>query len=170
MFLRESRPRIVSSWFEDDSRMNMFAFTRQSLGLIRRLLLLGAVCLASMSYGVAQPSGSVSATPPTFLLYSWQDSKGVWNFSLFSGFISRELLKREVLNHKIALTGVEKLKLKMLQLQPGSTLIWYDSVLNHGQFESLGYPPDDVIQEIRGFARDHRIEVVEPWPRRKEQQ
>ncbi len=62
--------------------MGLSAFTRLSLGLMQKLLLLSAVCLASMSYGVAQPSGSISAIPPTFRLYSWQDTKGAWSFLL----------------------------------------------------------------------------------------
>jgi hypothetical protein len=98
----------------------------------------------------------------TYLLYSWQDSKGSWSFSIFPGVISREFTRNEVYRRKGALRGLDGLKRKIAELPPGSTIALYDRVVDGGRFEHLGFPPADILNEIKRYAEPRKIKIAGP--------
>ena len=134
---------------------------RQIADMERSLSLMIFVCCVS-GIGMAQSSNARRPAPSTYVLYAWEEPRGAWNFTLLPGEVSREFFKKEVLNRKKAIRGFEALQHRMLQLAAGSTLIWYDRVLDNGKLQHLGYPPKEIIQQVDQYARARMIVVYGP--------
>lgn len=102
---------------------------------------------------------------PTYELYSWETSKGSWNFYL-TDTTNRQKTPEEVFSEKTALHGMEQLKRKMAKLPRGSRIVWFDRLTLKGVSvrgsEPLKYPPKETVDEVRRFAHTHRIELAHP--------
>jgi len=99
-------------------------------------------------------------------LYSLQESKsGEWRFSLLYN-TDRNKTVREVFNKTTLIKGLDQLRQKMSQLPRGSHIVWLDRLTFNGArvkgSESLKYPPDQVVADVKQEAQTHGIEVVGP--------
>jgi hypothetical protein len=113
----------------------------------------------------AQQSGrQAPTTTHIYELYSWQDPKGSWNFSLLPNTSSEKSVEL-VFSKKVVCHGLDQLKAKINLLPEGSTI----ALLNRlptgtgpkaKGSESLTYPPPDVVGEIRRYTAARKIEVV----------
>ena len=99
---------------------------------------------------------------PVYNLYSWENPRGVWNFCLLSGLISRRMTPEEVRNEKTVLHGLNQLKQAMSRLEKSSSIVWFD----RGYFtglkgsEAFQYPPKEIVHDLRTYAGTHGIEIV----------
>jgi|SRR5580698_1887672 hypothetical protein len=99
-------------------------------------------------------------------LYSWQTTPGSgWNFSVFYN-TDRNKTVKEVFDKKVVLSGVDQLKLKIVDMPEGSHIIWFDRLTINGAkargSERLQYPPQELVQEIRRYAQTRNIQVLGP--------
>jgi hypothetical protein len=101
--------------------------------------------------------------PVTYQLYSWKGINGDWNFCLLHD-TNRQKTVAEVFNPKATLKGVERLKRKLSDLPEGSRLIWFDRLTVGGNkvkgSETLSYPPNEVVVQVRHSAQSRNIEIV----------
>lgn len=117
-----------------------------------------AVCLAAgqQSRGQARPAMG-------YELYSWQESKGGWEFQLLFNTNS-EKSSKEVFNKKTALRGIGSLKRRISELPEGATIFWFDRVPLGDKPKAKGsdklkYPSEEVIGQVKREASGRRIEV-----------
>jgi len=98
---------------------------------------------------------------PVYNLYSWENPKGVWNFYLLNGFISRILTPEEVRNEKTALHGLDQLKQAISKLEKSSSIIWFDQGYFQGQkgSEVFQYPPKEFVDKVRTYAGTRGIKI-----------
>jgi hypothetical protein len=115
---------------------------------------LGTLCFAQ--------AGDTGQPPQTYVLYGWRDSAGSWNFTLFPGYISREFSRQEVYNSAGTFKGLDAFKQRISELSAGSTLVWHERVTDKGRYARLGFPPKDIVKEVRRYAEARKIEVVGP--------
>jgi hypothetical protein len=98
-------------------------------------------------------------------LYSWRDSNGVWTFSIM-GTTSRQKTAEDIFNEKEAIHGVDKLKRRISHLPRPSRLVWFDKVVFNGSpangTERLGWPPKEIIEDVRRYAAARHIEISGP--------
>lgn len=138
---------------------------------VRRATNLGPVVLALLVVArvgfsmPAQPQSSQENPGPAFQLYSWGDANGDWNFSILPD-TNRQKTVAEVFNPKVTLKGLEQLKRKLSAMPTGSHVVWFDRLTLGGAkvkgSESLKYPPDQVVAEIRQHAQTRSINIVGP--------
>jgi hypothetical protein len=92
----------------------------------------------------------------TFELYSWQDAKGEWTFSLWPATSNAGLHPDVILRPSSALTGQEKIKRSIAKIPSGSEIIWLDHAIGMWKdakgWERIKYPPADVVADIRKFC------------------
>lgn len=129
---------------------------------MRPLLTIAILGYCILAVCVAQSHDPAKPMPPTYVLYGWQDAKGAWNFTLLPGEVSREFFKKEVFNKKKAFRGIDAFERRISELPVGSTLVWYERVLNAGKDENIGYPPAALSEEIRAHAEARHITVIGP--------
>ncbi len=96
-------------------------------------------------------------------LYSWQESKGNWEFSILPN-LERYYVIEEVLDKRRTIHGVDRLKLRLSQLPAGTTVYWLDRLSpdvepKHKIRERFGYPPPDVVEEIQKYAGKRKIKI-----------
>jgi hypothetical protein len=104
------------------------------------------------------------AVPIGYELYSWQEASGEWNFCiLYTTNIEKTV--KQVFDEKRTLRGFVQLKRKLDALPEGARVSWLNRIPlgtgpNAKGSERLGYPPSDVIQEIRRYAEGRNIKIV----------
>lgn len=84
------------------------------------MCLVMALVLHAQQEGVSHPKSS-----RIYELYSWQDLKGNWNFSLLPSTSSEKSVE-VVFNKKATIHGVDQLKAKISKLPEGSTIALLD--------------------------------------------
>jgi hypothetical protein len=124
-------------------------------------------CLVAVAFA-GQPRGSpkdISVTP-TYELYSWKASNGNWSFCLLYT-TNRQKTAEEVLREKTALHGIEQLKKEIDKLEKQARIVWFDRLISAGVrakgSESLGYPPRQIIDEVKQYAAARRNIQVSYW-------
>lgn len=126
------------------------------------LLVVAFGCLAAGSF-MAQTKNSEPLL--TNELYSWRDSNGTWVFSIL-GTTSRQKTVEEIFSDKQAIRGVGELKRKISRLQRPSRLVWFDKLIFNGApvkgTERLGWPPKEIIEDVKRYAQARQIEVSGP--------
>jgi hypothetical protein len=99
----------------------------------------------------------------TYELYSWQDSKGSWNFALLPT-TSRLKTPEEIFDEKKAIRGVDKLKQRMSRLERPSRIVWIEKMVYEGApskgTERLAWPPKTIIEEVKQYGVARRVEVL----------
>ena len=132
------------------------------------ILFVMLACFGALTLWALQQPAEKQWSPGYALyeLYSWQHSRGGWNFSLL-GNTSREKAVKEVFDKKGVLEGVRKLEEKLSEMPAGSKILWRDELLFNGQkqkgSERLKYPPEDIVQEVKRYSSTHNIEVMGPF-------
>jgi hypothetical protein len=131
---------------------------------MKMLLITGITCLASLLCAT-EPARAGGAVVPTYELYSWQGPKGGWNFRLLYT-TNRQKTVQEVFSKKNTIHGVQQLKTRLSRLPLHSSIVWFDRLTLSGKrvkgSESLKYPPDDVIEELKEYAAKRKIEISGP--------
>jgi hypothetical protein len=109
-----------------------------------------AICFAAQKH---PPSEEVK----TFELYSWQDAKGGWTFSLWPAISSAGLHPDVILRQSSALAGQEKLQRAIAALPAGSEIVWLDHAVGMWKdakgWKRIKYPPGQVITELRKYCK-----------------
>jgi len=93
-------------------------------------------------------------------LYSWQDENDGWQYSILEG-INRIKTLEEVQAMPLDLQGVKDAIAKMAV---GESLFWMNRVQEtvSDQMQQLSLPPDEVVDELKEFAREKRVELYIP--------
>jgi hypothetical protein len=116
----------------------------------------------------AQQTRNQGGPVPAYELYSWQDSKGEWRFSLLYN-TNRQKTVQEVFNKKSVLHGSNGVKRRISQLSIPSEIVWFDRLTLSGVrlkgSEALKYPPKDIVDEITRYADAHGVKVSGPEER-----
>ena len=127
--------------------------------------LIAAACFAVTICCAAQHGASVmQKTPTVYELYSWQTSDGGWSFSMLPN-TSSETPVRVIFDKKRELRGIDQLKKRISELPAGVSIVWLDRTPTGTKpkakgSEGLKYPPRQIIDEIRSFGGDHKIDVL----------
>jgi hypothetical protein len=113
----------------------------------------------------AQPQSGEQKAPLTYQLYSWEDTSSGWNFCVLHD-TNRQKTVAKVFSPKATLKGLDQLKRKLSEMPEGSRLVWFDRLTVGGVkvkgSESLKYPPDEVVAQVRQYAQARNIEIVGP--------
>jgi hypothetical protein len=121
-----------------------------------------AALAATLLLGCGAPSASPVTVPIVYELYSWKEpDRREWTFSLLDN-TSREKNRSEMFGPKTRLRGLEELKNSISGLLCGSTttIVWIDSLSRRQKAtgtETLSYPPQSVIDELRKYAAERGI-------------
>jgi hypothetical protein len=118
-----------------------------------------------MTLATSQQMFSVSGSPMTYELYSWQDANGAWTYRILYT-TNRQKTIKEVFDYRQALRGTDRLKRKLSELPAGSTVVWFDRLTLSGArlrgSEGLRYPPQEIVEEVRHTAEKYGIRVTGP--------
>jgi hypothetical protein len=99
----------------------------------------------------------------TFMLYSWQDAKGGWAFSLLPAIKSAGFHPDLIMRPSSALLGQEKLKRKIAAIPIGSQIYWSaraDGLWKDAKgWEQIKYPPSEVIAHIRKYCEEKGMKL-----------
>jgi hypothetical protein len=100
----------------------------------------------------------------TYELYSWQQDDGRWNFRLLASPSGPNVSSEQVFDKRFLLRGIKELKRKISELPVGATVFWFDRILGDSSQESqptkkLGYPPAEMIQDIKHYSGTRKINV-----------
>lgn len=101
------------------------------------------------------------ATSPAFKgmeLYSWQDQEGDWSFSIMLG-TNRLKIISEVKDNALRMHDVKK---KFCRMAKGEQILWITSAQdpNAGEQQPLPYPPEGIINEIKGFTETCDVKLI----------
>ncbi len=133
-------------------------------GYLKGSIIVFVSCVA-ITVAAVQQRSTAAKEPPTYELYSWQDDKGAWDFSLLYT-TSRQKTAEEVFNDKAIMSGVGKLRQRMSKLPKGSTIVWFDKLTFSGikikGTEKLKYPPKEIIDQVKSYAQKHTLKVLGP--------
>lgn len=100
---------------------------------------------------------SDSSDKQIFELYSWQDAKGAWKFSLLPNK-SNLYTDEDILAPDRMIDGVEALERTIAKLPRGSEIIWLPwSASPTGEKK---HPSTDILVRISDFAKKHGIELI----------
>jgi hypothetical protein len=89
-------------------------------------------------------------------LYSWQDAKGAWKFSLLPNK-SNLYTHEDIIAPDRMIDGVEALEGAIAKLPRGSEIVWLPwSASPTGEKK---YPSTDILMRISDFAKKHEIEL-----------
>ena len=93
-------------------------------------------------------------------LYSWQNTDGEWRYAILEG-TNRNKTMKEVQATPLNLRDV---KLTIGKLAVGESLFWTNKVYDtrSNQMVDLPFPPNAVINELQGFAREKQIDLYLP--------
>jgi hypothetical protein len=131
---------------------------------MKTLVVQMACCAAILICAAGLPKASAQVVP-TYELYSWEHSKGVWSFSLFYT-TDRQKTPEEVFSDKTALHGIKQLTTEMSRLPPSSRVVWFDRLTLNGVkikgSEQLKYPSKKIIDEVKRYADAHEIKISGP--------
>ena len=110
--------------------------------------------------GDSQVSRAEQTAFKGFELYSWQDENGRWQYSILEG-TNRNKTLEEVQAIPLDLQGVKDAIAKMAV---GESLFWMNRVKEtvSGQMSQLSFPPDEVVDELKEFAREKQVELYLP--------
>jgi diacylglycerol kinase len=90
-------------------------------------------------------------------LYSWQNEDGGWQYAILEG-TNRNKTLEEVQATPLDLQGVKNAIAKMAV---GESLFWMNSVYDtrSSQTLHLPFPPDTIVDELMGFAREAQVDL-----------
>jgi hypothetical protein len=107
-----------------------------------------------------EPAKEVGAL---FELYSWQESNRAWDFCVLVSPSGVNISAKQVFDEKFRLRGIKPLKAQISRLPAGATIYWMNRI--SGAVEEtpgtpkLTLPPPAMIEEIRNYARAHKIDL-----------
>jgi diacylglycerol kinase (ATP) len=93
-------------------------------------------------------------------LYSWQNEAGEWEYAALEG-TNRNKTLEEVQATPLDLQGV---KTAIARMAVGESLFWMNNVYdtNSSQTVNLPFPPQAVVDELEGFAREKQVDLYIP--------
>lgn len=130
-----------------------------------------AVFLCAATYLAAQKS-TFPVEIKSYELYSWQDAKGEWDYSLFPAVSNAGLSPGFVMKKESALKGTPALKQALAKIPVGSEIIWLDRTLgvykDAKESAALKYPPAEIIAEIRRYCESRQFKLLVESPKQLE--
>jgi hypothetical protein len=135
----------------------MMRGTRQGLWCIGLMWMTLSVCVSQVR------DSPPHETRMGYELYSWPGSSGRWNFCIRLNTNS-EATVEQVFDKRTVLRSVAQLKRRISELPAGTQVFWVDRIPSGNGpkatgSESLSYPPAELREEIRGYAKKHQVEV-----------
>lgn len=132
--------------------------------IVRQISLLVISCLCMTVSVAAQGRGNAGqAVPMAYELYSWRQANGGWSFRVLASPSGPNVSSDQVFDKRFLLSGVKELKRKILGLPAGSTVFWLDRIIGATQeskeSEKLGYPPSEMMEDIRHYAEMRKVNV-----------
>jgi diacylglycerol kinase len=93
-------------------------------------------------------------------LYSWRNEDGGWQYAILEG-TNRNKTMEEVQVTPLDLQGVKN---AIERMAVGESLFWIKSVYDTGSSKTvnLSFPPDAVVDELMGFAREKQVDLYIP--------
>jgi hypothetical protein len=126
-----------------------------------RVLLVLCCCIAPFGLPQTRP---LPEEVKTFEMYSWQDAKRQWNFSIFPAITSSGLSPNVVMRKSSTLAGLEALKKAIAKLPAGSDILWMKSTIGVWKgakgSERLKYPPAELMSEIRRYCESNKFKIL----------
>lgn len=141
---------------------------------MRPILILAGMFFIFAHCANPQAAGTEQVAPMSYELYSWQESNGSWSFSVFPSPSGVNVSAAQVFDRKFLLSGVKELNGKISGLPMGATIFWVDRISSSsgekvGEGKKLGYPPSQVIQDVRRCAEARKIKIEMLSDRRKQE-
>ena len=106
---------------------------------------------------VDPPATGSARSMKGFELYSWQAGEaaceGGWCFALVAG-TNRIKTYEEITSSEVRVGGLDALKRELGQLASGEQVFWLE-----GRVPNTALPPDDVIEEVRGYCEQRGIRL-----------
>jgi len=112
-------------------------------------------------------AGPTPALRGAGVLFSWQDPRGEWSFSVFEWVLGRLPTPEDVHRYSV-LQGVDELKRRIARLPRGYILSWEDERMmtpgsaRPGDPQRLTAPPPAVVADLKRFAAAHHVKLVGP--------
>ena len=127
-----------------------------------KILLIVVGFIATAMVLVAQQTSKMGSM--AYELYSWQQPRGAWSFSVVPSPSGVNVSAEQVFNKKSVLRGVTELKRRISDLPSGASILWPDRIsLNTGEkakeSAKLSYPSAEIMQDIKRYAEAHKIKV-----------
>jgi hypothetical protein len=151
----------ASRWFS--TSLCLILLSQASILVRQHILFVALTCMAVAFCTAEGPNDSLRKPPISYELYSWREPNGGWNFCLLPSPSGVNIPAEAVFDKRCLLRGVNGLSQKMSRLPAGVSIYWLDRILGNGpkaeKTESLGFPPADVIEQVRRYAERRHVEV-----------
>jgi len=119
-----------------------------------RLKLISLV--ASLLVIIRPLAAEAPAQPSKYEIYSWKNGND-WEYSLLPASKNTTKAAVEIKHEGGPLRGSSKVKEKLLTMKEGDSVSWQERA-NSG----MVYPPDLVIEDIKGYAQSVGVKVATP--------
>jgi hypothetical protein len=138
---------------------------------MKSTLLVVAPTLAAIPCSVAQtPDDSTHVPSQLYELYSWPQSKGIWNFCLLPSPSGVNIRAETIFNKKVRLTGVAQLERKISELPTGSRILWMAGITSGEsptpETKKLALPPTQTLEQVKRYAEAHGVQMDTPTSNR----
>ena len=134
---------------------------------MKRTLTVLALILVALLPSVAQtPEDFAQPQPRLYELYSWPESRRIWNFCLLTSPSGVNISVEAIFNKKFRITGIDQLERKLSLLPSGTRIIWLPG-LTAGQTpnkesSNLALPPSQTVERVKCYAGQRGIQVDVP--------
>jgi hypothetical protein len=134
------------------------------------LLLIALTLLAIPTSSTQSSNGLAQSTFRSYELYSWPQSKGIWNFCMLPSPSGVNISIESIFDTKVRLSGVGQLKGKISELPSGTTIYWMAGTTSGEtptpESRKLALPPPKTFTQVKRFAaaRGVQIFVLSPNP------
>jgi hypothetical protein len=129
---------------------------------MKSTLLIVALTVAATVSGIAFAHPS----PPSYELYSWPQTNGIWNFCLLPSPSGVNIPIETIFNKKSRLTGIDQLKQKIPRLPTDTTILWMNGITSGqpptAESQKLALPPAETVEEVKRYAEKRGIHVQVP--------
>ena len=113
--------------------------------------------------GLAEMSSAKDKKPHQFELYSWK-SGNEWEYALVPAGSNSTKAAVELKNDGGPLHGAGKMKETLLKMKEGDKISWQERADS-----GLVYPPDLVMDDIKGYAQSVGVKLQAPVAQQEEE-
>jgi len=130
---------------------------------------MAALVVTAILPGIAQnPDAFAYPSPPSYELYSWPQTNGMWRFCLLPSPSGVNIPIETIFNKKFRLTGADQLKQKISLLPTNTTILWMNGITSgqtpSAESKKLALPPAEMVEQVKRYAGKRGIHVQVPNP------